>query len=51
MTDPTLAEVLDGHTEPIDPEFLGTACPDCAITVAHPALAEHLVAVHGHLPD
>jgi hypothetical protein len=51
MTDPSLAEVLSGHTRDVDPDWIGTACPDCAVTVPHPDLAAHLVTVHGHTAD
>jgi hypothetical protein len=48
MTDPTLAQVLDGHTAPIDPDWIGVACEECAVVVPAPDLADHMVTAHGH---
>jgi hypothetical protein len=36
---------------PIDPEFLGTACDECAVVIPAPDMAAHLIERHGHLPD
>ena len=49
---PTLAEVLDGHTSPVDTEWLSVACDDCGRTFPGIApLEAHCLATHGHTAD
>jgi hypothetical protein len=34
----------------LDPAFATTPCEECGVQVAHTAVAEHLIATHGHEP-
>ena len=43
--------VIDAHTRAIDPHFLETTCPECAVVVPSPGFDGHVGERHGHEPS